>query len=224
MSLDKVLIMNLDRRADKYWFAMGVLSLLGYLPKHIDRFSAHDGQDYADAKAVHDAAVADGFPKFSEYESDNKRRTAWFWTWCSALRQITESDETVLLLIDDILPAPFWTYGRMNSLVRRCYGLDEQFRMLQLMHTRMAHEVYDPHHFFNEVLARGLAGSGDQANVFNPDGAAHLLDICTKSPGPAGPHGSLEILFQSEDQSGLWHTVDEICRGYYSFGSDLSTG
>ena len=219
--LDKVLLINLDRRKEKYWFALGVLSHLRYDRNRIERFNAHDGQNYESVKDVHDAAIADGFPIFAEWESNNKNIAVWFWTWCCALRHIAQSDETVLLLIDDILPKPFWTYDRLSLLVRYCYRLDENFRMCQLMHTRMAHEVFDPHQHYNEILARGLAGSGDQANVFSPSGAAHLLDVCTNRPCPATPHGSLEILFRREDRTGLWHTVDEICEGLFTWESDL---
>ena len=222
MNLDKVLLMNLKRRKHKYWFTTGALSMLGYPPDRIRRFNAHDAQNYDDIKSVHNAAVVDGFPIFSEFESSRKSLAAWYWTWCAALRQIVESNETVLLMIDDYSPLPFWRYDRLNLLVENCYRIDKSFRMLQLTHTRFYHEVYDPLNHYNEVLAKGLAGSADMANVFSPSGAAHLLDICIKSPCPSTPHGSLEILFFSTDQSGLWHTVDEICSTFFDFPSDLS--
>lgn len=224
MKLDRVMLINLDRREDKYWFAMGVLLHLGYHRELIERFSAHDGQAYKSVKDVHDAAIADGFPIFAEWESSRKTQAAWFYTWCCALREIADKDKTTLLLIDDILPKPFWTYDRMSMLVGNCYTLDESFRIIQLMYTRFAHELYDPHQHYNTILAKGLAGSGDQANIFSPSGAAHLLDVCTKSHCPKTSHGSLEILFYSSDQTGLWHTIDEICGGLFGWDSDLATG
>ena len=110
MSLDCAMLLNLQRREDRYWFAMGNLKTLEFPNDRIIRFITHDGKDYPDIPSINQATVEDGFPYMSEFVPHTRALAAWLWTWRCALRRIVEMDKTVLLLIDDHLPKHGWTY------------------------------------------------------------------------------------------------------------------
>ena len=61
MSLDYAMIMNIERRKDKYLSIRDKLLAAGFRDEHIIRHIAKDGQDYDSIKAVNAAACADGF-------------------------------------------------------------------------------------------------------------------------------------------------------------------
>ena len=72
--IDYIMLMNLERRIDKWWYALGHLTALNYPVKgnerknpqkpwsdQIIRFISHDGRVYDSTQTVIDAAVDDGW-------------------------------------------------------------------------------------------------------------------------------------------------------------------
>ena len=230
MSLDCAMLINLNRREDRYWFAMGGLSRLEFTAAQIIQFTARDGLDYPDIESVHNAAVADGFPEFSEFTAPTRNYAAWYWTYRCALRHIIETDKTALLLIDDHLPKPGWTFKRLSYLVDWCEFIaevdSEPFRILQLTHSFYGREQgfdQDPQ---TGILAKGLTGGIDTATILNADGANLLLEMASQKPYSTAPDSYFSRLRIRKDESeyayGLWHTLDEICEHAFIFGdSDL---
>ena len=221
----RVMILNLERREDRYWCVIGALSTLEFnVYDDVQRFLTHDGIAYKDTKAVHEAAIADGFEEFSEWRANYRAEAAWFWSYRCALRQIAEMDESVLLLTDDYAPKNNWTADRLWWLVHECFQADPDhgFRILQLNYSAsVAHRV--DHTPATSNLAIGLAGYSDYALILNAEGAQLVLDTMRTHPG-ASPEETYHILrceqANPEIYLGLWHTIDPICRKLYEFSSD----
>ena len=214
--LDCAMFMNLATRQDRYWFMMGGLTALNFKDEQIIPFQSHHGQDYADIDAVHDAAVADGFPYFADFRASSRNYAAWRWTYRAALREIQDSGKTTLLLIDDHLPKPGWTYLRLSYLVDYCefrsqdYG---SFRILQCCHTFYGHEQNFHLKQMPEtaMLQLGLAGGFDVGNIISPLGATLLLEESANAPLDSCPDSWYSRLYRKQDQyQGLWHTIDEV--------------
>ena len=229
MGLDCAILINLQRREDRYWFALGGLNRLEFTEAQVIRFIAHHGQDYPDVESVHNAAVDDGFDYFSEFRADTRNYAAWYWTYRCALRRIIEMDKTVLLLIDDHLPKPGWTFRRLSYLVDYCEfrsGDHGDFRILQLCHSFYGHEQgfnQDPE---TGILSRGLAGGFDIGSIISPNGAKLLLDVSAYEPLNSAPDSWYSRIYkQSDDPAylyGMWHTLDEVCEHAFDYGdSDL---
>ena len=103
--LDGVMIINLERREDRYWFAMGALRMLDFDvwdTEKVIRFIAHDGADYPNVESVQKAAINDGFEEFHGLQGHTEGQTAWYWSWRCALRRIIELNKTLLLVVDGL--------------------------------------------------------------------------------------------------------------------------
>ena len=229
MILDHVMLLNLEKREDRYFYALGALGVLGfpvYDDQFVIRFLTHDGLKYRDTKSVHEAAIADGFEEFSEFRCGYRAEAAWWWSYRAALRRIIEMDATVLLLIDDHVPKRGWTYNRMCLLVEEC-DWDEKhgFRIIQLL----CPEVYA--HLVNNdpdtaMLAKGLAGYSDHGVIINAEGAELMLSVVKEYPADS-PEGTYMMLMKLSDNPemfrGLWHTIESIIEGsHYNFRSNWS--
>ena len=241
MWLDHVLLTNLKRREDKYFFALGALRTLGFdcFDPNSDpnngqvlRFIAHDGLDYPSVKSVQEAAVADGFSELGEYEFYNRAQAAWFWTWRCALRRIVEmEDKTVMLLIDDYIPKDGWTFTRFVDLVYSCIreAPDHGFRIIQLTHSAYADERIpeDNDKPYTTMLAQGLAGVANYGTILNAEGAQLLLDSIAQPPyvSPELSFGKIAKRQEApEIFRGLWHTIDDVVHLGCMWESDIVTG
>ena len=230
--IDHVMIMNLKRREDKWWFALGWLAKLDFpMNETIIRFESHDGELFGSTDAVVNAAVADGFPHLEKERGNEKYRdVAWMWTWSTALREIIEMDKIVLLLIDDTLPV--WSWERLRSLVHHvsvleCGSRDNRnaFKVIQLNKVsypdRKAREVeiYDP------ILAKGVEGWSDFGTILNREGAQLLFDDI-EDKGGLPPWSFFRFSRKTERISGLWHTLDDAVElvDPFPWGSDLYRG
>ena len=227
MSLDCAMILNLKRREDRYWFALGGLKVLQFPDDRIIRFITHDGLDYESVESIQRRMIEDGFAYMEAFEPYSRSTAAWVWSWRCALRRIVEMDQTVLLLIDDFIPKHGWTYERLCYLVDACLREQDEhgpFRILQLLHTYRGDEKVD-HGVYSSMLSKGLAGCQNIANILNAEGAKLLLDIGSQDPldYPNADFGKLTSRRDDWDYFyGTWHTLDEICENSYDLGTDLS--
>lgn len=198
--IDHVMLINLKRRTDKWFFALGHLQALGYpvegderrrgdqsWSNNIIRFEAHDGQDYKDIQSVIAAAVADGFAFFGNFydacekdydlSGDNVeiRKLCWRWTYAAALRAIEEMNKRVMLLIDDILPVQNWDWDRLNRLVVECVEADRhhgrRFKGLQLRYKCSPDRRLPETPYYGSMLREGLWGINENGYVFSRSGA-----------------------------------------------------
>ena len=226
--LDCVMVINLDRRIDRYNFVLGSLSSLKFNiypdAKEVIRFPAHDGQDYPDTETVQKAAIADGFEEFGRgLEGWSVGQTAWYWSWRCALKHIIEIDKTVLLLIDDYVLKPDWSFSRIYNLVSECENDPHGFRLLQLVHSTFSDARYG-HKPHTSMLAKGLSGSNDNGTILNPAGAQLLLDLGAEDPvgPPDADFGKLaRKLHDSKYYAGIWYTLEDIVEhAHLDFESD----
>ena len=228
MSFDCTLLMNLKRREDKWWFAKGCLASLEFDLDNVIRFISHDCLDYPDSESVRQAAIEDGFDSFYEADASIVSRNvmAWNWTFQSALRYIVETDKTTLLLIDDCLPRPSWTFHRLCLLKDECEDQGE-FRILQLNRS-FAENFYINEKPHTSIIAKGLSGANDCGTILNAVGAQLLLDmyvhVFIEKQRRLSPDDLFLIIAQREKDPeygiGMWHTLESILN-MYSFDTDL---
>lgn len=234
--IEKVILMNLKRREDKWLFAAGTLRGLDF-PIHggtnqfgdvVERFIAHDGLDYKDADAVRDAAIADGFSWFDQpipWAGATAPEVAWCWTWASALRSIIDRNIVALLLIDDFMPAPpLWTFHRLNGLVEL---VNAGFRAMQLDAKGAPDSRMPPVEYYDSIIGKGFLVGNDRATILTPEGAKLLLEV-NSEPSYGLPQDDFAAiakrgLTDAKYQDGLYHvSIDIIQVNLLKWGSDLA--
>ena len=227
MHLDAAMFINLARRKDKYWYALGAFHKLDFVKERLIHFVAHDAQDYKTVEDIRSAAVADGFPHFSKMPSDmDLRQFAWIWSYHSALRHIIELDKTILLLTDDFTPARNWGFNRLNALVGELIWYDYgPLRILQLgRSTRRGYKRIEEREH-TSMAAKGLSGHLDVAVILTKAGAELVLDVYKEEPHLI-PEDVYNRIAQRQECpeifQGLWHTLDDLYEhAGLEFGSDL---
>ena len=241
--INYVMITNLERQEDRFFFALGRLSAVD-VPIHgvgvhnpVVRHMAHDGRNYASEEEVREAAIANGFVEFEFTDTGysypiGRTRAAWWWTWRCALRHIIELDAVVLLLIDDWMPRPQWTWNRIVGLAGAASRYLEHggFRIIQLLGSQYSDEVThstiieEAHNCtvipeglgYNTVLRKGLAGIANQATILTKEGAALLLDMSMIPPFDSPERDFGKIAARQTDPEyfwGLWHTSEDVVEG-----------
>ena len=231
--IDRVIIINLKRREDKWYFMLGTLASAGFdihKKDFIIRYIAHDGKDYRDEIQVRDAAVADGFECFARYNGKGQKmlsgEMALNWTWCNALRTITEmpKDSIVLFLVDDRYPSPKYPADRVEQLARQAVGDREHGDFLGLMlNLEMGSEEYSP----SSSLNYGWIGCGHGAFLLSPNGAAVLLNCFS-----AYQEGVMNLRtivsdiakggqYDENFYKGFWHVGENAFFSYGFFDSDI---
>ena len=177
--LETVLILNLKKRVDKWMFAQGALRAHDFDIESnlVHRFLGHDGETYESREAVMEAAVADGFDYFGNYEwMNDKRSIAWCWSWAAIMRKIVEIDKTTMFLMDDQMPIPGWSYWRFCRLVEDLHDVREEhgeLRVIQLntgLYPKSDTIVYP-------MVGQGIGGSCDFGFILTAAGAQLLLDV-----------------------------------------------
>ena len=236
--IDQVLVMNLKRREDKWYFMLGALGVSDFPIRDkniIRRFEAHDARQYVDCASVISAACQDGFPYFEKYSKFRlkdeyaKRLYAYHWTCVSALREIVQLDKIVMLLFDESTPVFGWNWNRYKGVVSKCYDLSSNFRGVQLR-TQSPAEIFQPiRQPYDSILAEGLCGENETAIVLSKSGAQMLLDI-HKEFFPDEFKQNIQTISQrgfidEKYRDGFWHVLDEIMfHNIYHWNTDLISG
>ena len=231
--IDHIMLINLKRREDKWFFGLGWLRGLDYPEDCIVRFDAHDGLDYPDTQSVMKAAVADGFEFFSNYNRGEsilqKTQLCWFWSYCSALRAIVEMDKIVMLLLDDMLPFKNWDWRRVHHLVSECCKLSREkgqnFKGLQLLYGNMPDLKLPDVPLYSSMLREGLYGLNENGYVFSPQGARIFLEVYGQQfPSEIISAGKEISARGAEDETyrnGWWTVLDEVAGSSRKWESDL---
>ena len=226
--IEKIVTINLKRREDKWWFALGT-----YRQQRIPfggdsapwgdtivRFEAHDGREYADLDAIRTAAIADGFPHFDRMLDDNAPRgeLALCWSWASALRFIIELDTTALFLYDDYSLLPHWDWDRVSQLVRELADT-HPFKLMQLRPWDFASEFTPQREMFSSNIGHGIGGCCDTCVILNREGAELLFDASIESKHsinkdvlgpPPDAYRTMRKLGESDTRycEGVYHTLE----------------
>ena len=237
--IEKVVTINLKRREDKWWLALGTYHQQG-IPFDGDsapwgdtivRFEAHDGQEYADLDAIRKAAIVDGFPHFDNMLPDYVPRgeLALCWSWASALRYIIKLDTTVLFLYDDYSLVPHWNWERANQLVRALEGR-HPFKLIQISASEFPNTITPSKPRFSSSLGQGVGGSTDCCTILNREGARLLLEASTEyfkdhtTLGP--PPDAYRNMWKRCDtdtqyREGIYHTLERIANVTLNWSTDL---
>ena len=242
--IEATVLINLRRRADKYFYALGALRALDFPfvkatmenpgGRHIIRFNAQDGLDYPSLDAITDAAVADGFPHLVHLAgiiariSKGSERTifAFNWSIVSALRYVCELKMPVLLLLDDMLPTYRWPYPRIKRLVAEALRLKPSFRALQLgifANNFVQTQKYE-YEIVTSQFAPGFISGFDGGYYLAPEGAKFLYDVYLNPPHQ---HSIQKIeyitrrsLKRPEFSEGLWRVVEPVIEPLWEYDSD----
>lgn len=184
-----VVVPNLDRRQDRWYFCLGWLKARGFSDANIERFSAHDGDDYENIEAAREAALKQ-FPN-SAYLDQNvaKHYYCWSWTWYDIMTNIAaQSQEGIftLALVDDWIAN--FNYDEICEHIRFLRGECDSLKMIQYVESSQV-----PGHYKDEPLLpvgdvvpglpyyrRGLTKSGDAANMLSPVGAREILAVANQ--------------------------------------------
>ena len=207
--IKRVIVINLPFRTDRKFYMMGHLHAVGVPHKIIEFYPANYGRDYVNSQAVKEAAAADGFPFFTKTRAkdiEGRNGRAYNWTWAQILRDIMQSSDNALVILDDILLKIDW--GLLTESVRELIVGHPEFRMLQVgwqTRKRADTKVIYP---VSDYIARGIRSYGDYATVLNAEGAKRVLKQMD-----ARPSGCMEGYFfhlsqTDEDTTGLFHMIE----------------
>ena len=236
--IDRIIIPNLKRHDDKWYFILGVLHHAGVNLKDKDfiiRHISHDGRDYRDDFEVRDAAIADGFKYFANYDRQHDRLSAtnmaWLWTWNSAMRVIAEmpNESIVLFLIDDVYVAINWRWGRIRELAHEVVHAEGhgEFKGLQLHHDIDTPEYRPSTPLMNSSgLSYGWLTYSDLALLLSPAGAEILMEVFASfKQVPNTTNDIIEAILvrgAKDDKfyKGFWHMEDSI----FTHGNFFNSG
>ena len=210
--IEKVFVLNIPHRTDRRYFMMGHLETKGVPQNQITFFEAKYGKDFDTPGDVTDAAIIDGFPNFENFRDwgVNRAGRSYYWNWCRMLREIMQTGEIILILLDDKMLNINW--GHLDSCVDWLCKHHSPFRILQVGWATLWKEDYGyvPGRILDGgFIAEGVRAHGDYATVLSPEGAQLLFnEIYYKhySPEPLFyrlaqadcPHGGLFHLIKSK--------------------------
>ena len=226
--IEKVVMMNLEKGIDKFYFVMGALHVAGFPVKthktgvswdeFFVRSVPHDVDLYANVNDVCTAAIDDGFDWFSSFSETPEKYTkyvvAWAWTWGATLRKIAELDQRVMLLIDDTVPAYMWTYNLYCRLIKES-GKDPGFKALQLRtQADQDPQSLPPVKYLGKLIGEGFTEEADRGFILNKAGAELLLEVQAIPPivDPGGDVMKIAKWGQTDQKffNGLYHTLDDV--------------
>ena len=235
--LNRIIILNLERRLDRFHFVLGAMHMLEFPDVHkavrgrdcfIKRFIAYDYKDYKDIDDIVKAAADDGFPElesFAEYLILHPReigligRFATLWSQAALLRYVVESKENVIYLLDNHSFTYRYPFLRIELIVGGAYYL-ESFRVLQLGF----HHKRIPNFQGTKFYGKGFLSGWDQGLYLTPEGSQFLLDTILGSTLKGDMVARIDQVIEGDDpnldQAGLYHVLDPVISHGWNFDSD----
>ena len=191
--IDKVYVINLDHRTDK-WLAQRCAFLLMEVPlNRVERFPAIDGRKYSDLKEISKAMQADGFscytyPPLWDPWGDPPR-LACHWSHLKVLRKVVENNETALILEDDVLLSV--NFRELEDKLKQLQDFVQT--PLDILFLEWWFPNPDdrniPCHEYSELqeskmcqtnaegIFKDFLGAGDRARIMTARGAERLLEL-----------------------------------------------
>ena len=103
--IGKILYINLDRRPDRNEWFLENMETAGVPIDKVERFRAHDWQDYGSLDSLMEAIHADGVLGDCDYTGHREKHAppwALLWSQACCLQKFLDSDwRTVLIMLDD---------------------------------------------------------------------------------------------------------------------------
>ena len=181
----EVWYINLDRRTDRRDALEKNLKEMNVPNKQIRRVSATDRDAFESPDALVAHAAEIGFPEFQESlrHGIGLKYLGYNISYFRALDEIRNQNKIVLLMEDDYILTESY-YKIWNSFL--ILPLPLKFAMLGYgWHTKnQTFSEFRPCAAVSDesVWQYGAPQRGTCANIFTPDGAAYLLDICKTLP------------------------------------------
>ena len=241
-TLDRVIILNLERRIDRFHFILGAMNMLefpgvweavaGDYNRLIMRYIAHDYRDYNSPDEIVEAASSDGFPELAHYidhlETVERRiggrekigllgRFSTLWSQMSLFRYIVENKLNAIYLLDNHSFNYRYPYERVLKTLRSCVSHGVAM-ILQIGCSKRFSPIYNSGVFFG----KGLLNGWDQAFYLTPEGAEFLLHLALK----VCPHkGDMMDRLRNSDENGLdfakcSHLLEPMINKSWVFDSD----
>ena len=210
--IDKIYLLNLPHRTDRKYFMEGHLETIGVPREKIRIFEAKYGNDYETTHDVIDAAITDGFEQFGDWRDVPHSRTkkAYFWSWCSMLREIIALQIHALILLDDRMLTVTW--DTLCGFIEFLNDSHPPFHILQLEWRDDRDGVpYIPGQHgepVSDYIAKNTYMYGDFATIVSPAGAERMFNSLKVLPNTEGMF--YEWQREGRDQTGLFHAMKSL--------------
>ena len=240
-TLDRVIILNLERRIDRFHFILGSMKTLefpgvweaahGNYDGLIMRYIAHDYKDYNSPDEIVEAAARDGFPELADHmEHLKKRYTAemgWLgrfatlWSQAALFRYIADNNQNAIYLLDNHSFTCRYPYSRVLKVLRDATGRWS----VPLLIIQLGFDVGNIPNYQNTTFVNdGLLLRWDQALYMTPRGAELLLGLITqKAQYSDGDMMARLDDFMSDSRAnkeGCYHLLDPMIGLGWNFDSD----
>ena len=202
--IDKVYVINLDCRKDKWLAQRCAFLLMEVPPDRVERFPAIDGGKYSDLKAISEAMQADGFSCYTyppNHDWGEPPRLACHWSHLKVLRKVVENDETALILEDDVLLSV--NFRELENKLRQLQDFVQIPVDISIWNGGFPRQpnpdFYDiPCHEYSERqesrmrttsvdgIYADFLGAGDRARIITARGAERLLELHNAYPWGIG--------------------------------------
>lgn len=215
-----VVVMNLDRRTDRWEICHKTLLSQGVPQEGITRFSAYDGRNYSSlTEAVEVARKQCGGSLPRMLKPVEKDLTIGIGNYClrwgffTVLLEISSqsNDELTLVMVDD--HQMNYTYREVCDQLERLYNAYGEINIIQYMpQIENTNNVIPETRTVPKVpnLRFGLGGRGDAIILYGPTGAHKFLDVVNNEEKfkdnmqiPMGSSGSLVTLKRIRDRGYL---------------------
>lgn len=166
---------NLTRRQDRHRSLQKNLRQQGVPQFAIRRFFATDRDAYDTPDALIDHAVEIGYPEFEKcrHHTGIHQFLGYMISYFRALREIAEQSDTVLLMEDDYHLAE--TY---SEIIEAFEELLPPVRIAMLGYNAGSEDYKENLPIFNQTWQHGAPANGNSANIYTPEGADFLLQLC----------------------------------------------
>ena len=214
----KVYYVNRADREDRNYLFRGAMAAMGFSSEDLIRVIAKNREDYPTRADVCDAAAADGFADYFNYQATAKYpgygSLVSGWSYMRAWRMIAEGGETCLFFLDDYcLKQPYSDFQKLIeplddlSIVQLAWHIQPDIfqRNIFDLPIRYKHRELEVSKQSTHFYEGAWQGSSDWALVLSPEGAARLLSFISEYPYLGG----------ETHITGLQHIYTDI-KGIYS--------
>lgn len=171
----QVWYINLDRRRDRREAIESNLKEMGVPDDRIHRFPATDRDAFETPNALVAHAVELGYPEFQIFLKRGRLLyLGYMVSYFRALDAISKQSKTVLLMEDD--------YALDETYAEICASFDQLPKPVKF--AMLAYNINNPNIRTCSPVSKksvwqyGAPANGNMANIYTPEGAGWLLDIC----------------------------------------------
>lgn len=186
-------ILNLPRRKDRRVLSIANAIRLDVPVERIHFHPAQDNEAYADADAILQAIIEDGFTAFAGHTPNYKNLgiNCHIWNVCRFLRELADTKNTVRMLCHDgiifttagltFCPDYHWYWRVTDRLQRLSQERDTTFKFLQIGHVDFARGTVPPIEP-GSLIVDGINSYDNFARIYSTHGAQIVLQRILENP------------------------------------------